>query len=276
MSRYLVIILVLFSYTGISVGKIGKALLTPFHLVMGVLIVYAVFFTKKNNKNVLLTLLVLIGYLVGVNILSFPNIRFTSILYSVIYAIEMLIVYHFLKRNALKDVLLAFRIILFSYTANLFLGNLFDIIGFHNDFISAYIRVHHTANSAIGRPMGFSSEPSYAAYILSVVFLCYNHLKKHEYSKEILQLGFVYIFSILMMKSAYGFIFVAVILLDWGIVLFKRSNLATKMTFPFIALLSAFLLIITLQNSKNETITRLHDVSAVSYTHLTLPTICSV
>ena len=87
------------------------------------------------------------AYLVGINIASFPNIRITSILYSLIYALEMLIVYHFLKKNALQEVLLAFRIILFSYAANLLLGNIFDSIGFHHDFIASYIKVHHAAGS---------------------------------------------------------------------------------------------------------------------------------
>ena len=271
MSRYFVMVMVLFSYTGISVGKIGKALLTPFHLVMGGLIGYAIFFGKKKNQNVLVTLVVLLVYILFVNVLAYPNVRPTSILYSIIYVLEMLIVYNFMKTCSVETMLFAFRIILYSYAANLFLGNVFDAVGFHNSFIGEYIRVHHATGDSAGRPMGFSSEPSYASFILSVVFLCYSHLRKHDFSKEILKMAGVYMLCILLTKSAYGFIFVGVNVLDWFIIFFKKSTPNTKPLFPFIGAVGVILLVVFIQNSENETATRLSGVGQVLFDPIYTP-----
>ena len=52
-----IILLVLLSFTGISVAQIGKAMLTPWHLCMGFMMSYGLLVSRKADKKISLRLL---------------------------------------------------------------------------------------------------------------------------------------------------------------------------------------------------------------------------
>ncbi|MFK7775922.1 MAG: hypothetical protein AB8F94_27610 [Saprospiraceae bacterium] len=87
------------SFTGISVAKIGKALLTPYHLMMGILIGIGLFYAHKINREIVVSLLILLLYMLGVNAFNIQTIKLTSVLYTVIFCFEIMILDNFIKRE---------------------------------------------------------------------------------------------------------------------------------------------------------------------------------
>lgn len=249
------------SYTGISLATIGKAMLTPFHAFMGLVMGYIFLFGKKGKYNLQVSLLALIGYIVFINVINYPNTRITSVIYTITFGVEYLILSQLLLMVDRKTVINALSIILFSYAANVMLG--FFLSSMHLDFGQGIINVHYGGAGESPRPMGFSTEPSYAAFILSVAFLAFNHLRRHKMDKLTLKIVIVYLATIIFMKSAYGFIFVAINVLDWFLIIFKTLRFNTKIIFLVSSFGVLLLMPFLLQNSSQETVVRLQTVSDV-------------
>lgn len=261
MDRLVIFLFILMSYTGVSLMKIGKAMLTPFHASMGLMIAYVFIFAKKGKYNIQVSLFALIGYIVFINVMNFPNTRVTSVIYTVTFGIEYLILYQLLLMVDKKTVIKGLTLIVFTHGINVLLGFLLSSI--HADFGQGIINVHHGVGGESGRPMGFSSEPSYAAFILSITFMAFNHLRGHKVDKLMIQMMVTYLVSIVFMKSVYGFIFVAVNGLDWFLILFKKLRFNIKVIFLLLGFGILFLVPLLLQNSNQETVVRLREVSKV-------------
>jgi hypothetical protein len=249
------------TFTGLSVGQLGKAMLTPFHLIMGIFMGFIIFFIRKGHFNLQISLLLLIGYIVLANTIIHPGSRITSVIYSVVLSFEYVIMYQLLLRVKKEIVLKAFTIIMFAYLINIFLG--FVISSAHLNIGQGIINVFYSEGDGSARPMGFSSEPSYAAFILSITFLAFNHLRGHKVDKIMWQMLIAYLLSTLLMKSAYGFIFVAVNMLDWFLFYFKRMSFNLRIVFLMAGITFLFLMPFALQNSKSESILRLQNVSSI-------------
>ena len=80
--------------------------------------------------------------------------------------------------------------------------------------------------------MGFSSEPSYAAFILAVIFMSYAYLRNHALDKRTVTMFVKIIMCIVFSKSAYGFLFIGVILLDWVVVSYKTRDKLIRNLIP--------------------------------------------
>jgi hypothetical protein len=258
-------LLLTLSYTGISVADLGKAMVTPFHLLMGFFIGYGLLVSKKSQNTTFVSLVVLLVYVLFVNILQYPAIRYTSILYTIIYGIELTILYNLMRRCRVKTIVFACEIIIYSYLANLFLGFVFDTINFRNDFVLRYIRVYYHEKIDGGRPMGFSTEPSYATYVIAVAFLCYSHLRNHAMDGATIKLFIKLILCIVFSKSAYGFIFVAVLILDWGIYFYQAGDRLLKNIYPFILSIAIAGVAVVMQTSENESVERISKFSAALF-----------
>ncbi|MBX2875005.1 MAG: hypothetical protein KTR30_22970 [Saprospiraceae bacterium] len=265
MRKLAIALLVVMTYTGISFANIGKAMLTPFHLIMGFCIGYGLILSRKNSTYTWFTLVVFLIYVVIVNIIQYPNIRYTSVVYTLVYGLETTILYNMIRRCPAGDIVFAFKLIIYSYAVNLFFGFAFDTIGFRNAFVLKYIKVYYHEGGGGGRPMGFSSEPSYAAFMLSVAFLCYAHMRDHARDKPMFKVALAYMMCILLSKSAYGFIFVAVNLMDWAIIFYKKGDAILRKLFPYLGLVAVGGLVLFIQNSSNEVASRLSNVSEVLF-----------
>ncbi|MFK7935394.1 MAG: hypothetical protein AB8G22_17905 [Saprospiraceae bacterium] len=260
--KWTIVAVVLLSWTGISVANLGKAMVTPFHLLMGAFIGYGILVSRKQQNHTFVSLVFLLAYVLFVNALQFPRIRYTSILYTVIYGVELTILYNLLRRCRADKITLAFKIIIYSYLANIFLGFVLDTLHIHSSALLRFIRIYYTEGSTSdGRPMGFSSEPSYATFIMAVAFMCYSHLRGHVRDKTTLKLFIAVILGVVFSKSAYGFVFVAVLILDWAWIFFQQGDRLLRNVFPFLLLVGLFGGLVFAQVSENESVTRIRKFS---------------
>jgi hypothetical protein len=264
MEKWTIVMLVLLSFTGINIMNIGKAMLTPFHLMMGCFIGIGMLVEFKGRFRFSFMLFLFIIYVLFINALRFPDIRYTSVLYTVIYAIEVMILYNFLRKCRPEAVLFAFELIINLYLINLFLGLVLDTLGIKIPAILQLIKVYYSVDGSGGRPMGFSSEPSYAAFILAVLLLGYSHITKHVFNKTTLLIFIKAILCIFFTKSAYGFLFFSVILLDWTIVAYKRGDFLTRNLLPLLFILVISGLGYISSRIENEALQRLIRFSSVA------------
>ncbi|MFT5253267.1 MAG: hypothetical protein ACI87N_002297 [Flavobacteriales bacterium] len=252
------------SFTGISVAKIGKALLTPYHLMMGVLIVVGLFYAHKINKEIILSLLILLLYMLGVNIFNIQTVKLTSVLYTVIFCIEMMILYNFMKASTTPVLKRALELVIILYFINVMIGFCFSLVGFHVPAIEQIIRIYHM-QSGETRPMGWSTEPSYAAFIMAMAYLAYNHLNDHELNKNVAKLTFAFILASVLMKTAFGIIYIGVCMFDWAIHLYPKFVRSIRLMYPFFGIIIVVGGSYLLSNSDLEALKRLDTVGTILF-----------
>lgn len=260
--RYLIVIFfIALSMTGISVATVGKAPLTPFHLLMGLYIGYVTLFSKKLSLGLPVTLLTLGGFFLLNNAINYPAIRLTSLVYSLAFVLEMILLYNLLKQTDKSQLEWIFRAILVMFFANILLATLALKVGHTQSLAGGLIGI--TRANEESRPCGFSSEPSYAAFIVSICFLCWNYLRNYRIDKTFYFMFSAYILSVLLLGSAYGILLTLIVALDMLRHYFKVGNLYLKVGLITSFLLLGFSVVNFVQYSENESILRLKEVSEI-------------
>ena len=260
--KYLIVILfIALSMTDISVATVGKAPLTPFHLLMALYIGYVTLFSKKSDLGLPIILVLLGGFFLVNNAMNYPAIRLTSLIYSLAFVVEMILLYNLLKQSDKGQLEWIFMVILGMFFANILLATLAMQVGHTRSLAGGLIGITETSDGS--RPCGFSSEPSYAAFIVSICFLCWNYLRNHEVDKSFYLMLIGYVISILLLGSAYGILLALIIALGWVWHYSKRMDWALK----FVVLLPFILIgrqvVDFVQYSENESIVRLREVGEI-------------
>lgn len=254
--------IILQSFTGVSVGKIGKALLTPFHLVMGVLIGVGMFYAHKVNREILVILLILLLYMLGVNFVNISSVKPTSVLYTIIFCMEAMILYNFMKSSSIPIMKRAFELIVLLYFYNVLIGTGMSLVGLRIPPLEEFIRLYYMETGDV-RPMGFSSEPSYAAFIVAMAYMAHNHLNNHKFDKSVAKLSIAYFLGSIMMKTAFGMLFIGMCLMDWAINLYPKFVRSVRLMYPFFGIIMVLVVVIIFTNSDAEAIRRLGTVGEI-------------
>lgn len=261
MERLGILALILFSFTGISLINISKAMLTPYHLIMVLVGGWFVLIGKKKNLGFLVSANCLLFYLIFSNYLSYPDIRYTSILYSVVFIIEFIIFYNLIRYCRFKAIEEGLKSIIYLYFVNICIGTILLILGIQLPAIENFIGIVRT--TAGNRPMGFSSEPSYAGFILSMTYLCYCHVSKYEFNKSTVKVTIIYFASILLLGSAYGVLLFLVTMFNWFRYFYTQFSQSLRTAFLLVVITIGGIVVPPLLSVENETIQRLAITSAV-------------
>ncbi|MFK7808012.1 MAG: hypothetical protein AB8F74_09460 [Saprospiraceae bacterium] len=259
------VMLLMLSFTGVSVAQLGKAMVTPFHLTMGFLIGYGILVSSKGDKKISVGLFLFMIYVIFVNVLQYPGIRYTSVLYTLIYGAEIMILNNLLKKCRLKTIIYTLELIINLYLINLFIGLVLDTLNLRLPGVDMFVRVYYEEGSHEGRPMGFSSEPSYAAFILSVVYLSYSYLRNHTADKRMIVLFGKIIMCIIFSKSAYGFLFIGVLILDWVVYLYRSGNPLIQNLIPLFIGIGLFGFSLVSANIENESFVRISKFTTAMF-----------
>lgn len=259
MKRLVFILLILMSFTGVSLGVIGKAMLTPFHIFMGFALVYALFYEKKTELRVQVSLLPLLLFIIISNLFIHSQVRLTSVIYTLLLAAEYLIIYRLMVGIDKQTIVKALGWIQILYFVNVSIALVCIKLGVQLPD-NSIINIYYGVSTEDTRPMGFSSEPSYAAFILAISLLAFNMLRGHRVDRYMVFISLSFVGCIVMMGSAYGFLFLGLQLLDWAIVLLKRSSINTKIALPIIGLVILMVGLPLVRNSNNTSIQRIDNL----------------
>ncbi|MCE3281636.1 MAG: hypothetical protein K0Q66_373 [Chitinophagaceae bacterium] len=196
------LLLVLFSFTEIFIMQVGKAVVTPFHLVTLALSIPVLIFAPliiKVDKRILW----LFFYLALVNLVNYRQFKLTSFIYTTVLVYEFIILYSLFASVTLSQLRRVFKVIVLLYFFNLLITTLLLKLSIYPDALSGILKAYWGM-----RPMGFSSEPSYASFIVAVAFVCYNELKYIEDKRNSLLYFVIFCLSVLLTTSAYGLFYI--------------------------------------------------------------------
>lgn len=175
----------------------------------------------------------LISYLLFVNVLNFGQARWPSLAYSILYCTFFLYIHQFGSLISREDLVKISKIIIGLFLINVVFGQL--AYYFLDQFYSINWLFQGTPSLKTGamRFQGFSSEPSYAAFVVSVALLIFIRLSRDTSRvKTIFVLSTVYL--TLSFSSVYGYILLLLVLCDW---LIREKVVDTKflviLTFAF-------------------------------------------
>ncbi len=255
------IALVLLSFTAISVGKVGKALLTPYHLMLMLLVGYVIVIDAKSRWYSFFSLNLLLVYLIFNNAVNYPNIRITSLIYSVAFILELMVLYNLVRRCPMHILRDTFKWINYFYVGNILIA--FVLILGHIQIPAIEMLIGIVRTNAGTRPSGFSSEPSYASFVLAVSLMCFNVVNQYRMDKEAIKLITATTFGIILLSSAYGMILLVLAFVD--IVRYYYASFGKDLKIIMVGSLIAVGIggFIFVQTSSNEAITRLVEMVEV-------------
>lgn len=198
------LLMVLFSFTEIPVMQIEKAVITPFHFAI-LLVSVPILLTMPGVIVLNRLILLLAGYIVLINLLHFGGIRVTSFIYTLVFFYEYIFLVSLLRFIRLEDLKKVFLVILILYFLNILITFFIIQLNLYSDTIGFIFKAYFGS-----RPMGFSSEPSYAAFIVTVAFICYNELRYATEGKNSLPALIIYVLTVALSTSSYGLLYVAI------------------------------------------------------------------
>jgi len=100
--------------------------------------------------------------------------------------------------------------------------------------------------------------------MLAVVLLSYLHLTRHLLNKDSIKLIVKVVLCVLFSKSAYGFLFIGVILLDWIFVVYRKGDVVVKNVLPLLFGLGLVGFVICSSQIENEAIQRINKFTRVA------------
>lgn len=205
MKNILILVLILFSFTGVAIATLGNTEITPFHIVSTFLL--AVGFRKYlfkpiQGKQSLWLVLLMLGVVIS-SLLQNSNVF--SILHFIYWGCIFLVFHQLFDRITTSMMIKVCKIILWSYFINILFSFLLYKIGVSN-VVSDFVFPHAIDEEGEVRFWGFSSEPSYTAIIITVAFVVLLYTKGLSSFPTKLRYLSVYILSIILIQSTYGYI----------------------------------------------------------------------
>ncbi len=202
------------SFTSLAFFKIGMAKFTVFHL-FAVLTVFALFFIALKNRKFLISVpnnyLPLFAFICAVNIYHLNEIKQSSFVYSIIILLELLLLYNVSQKLTAVEVKRILKAIFLLYFLNIFISTIlimFEI--FPTGFLGQIFQIYNFDHRI--RPYGFSDEPSYAAIILVFALFLFFKCDNFLYKKEEFKWYVCASLSILLTRSSYGYLLLALLL----------------------------------------------------------------
>lgn len=166
-------IFIALSLTGLVVLSIGSFDISPYLLALagcgGFLLLYQSYAGEKTLIGATDAVPVA-GTLLCLAALNWSGGRASSLAYSFMFLLGYVIWVNARARLTRDDVASLFRIIVFAYFVNVALAQFCQMTGWHNAMLDSFLQWQVDFRSDQVRYFGFSSEPSYAAFIVVVSF----------------------------------------------------------------------------------------------------------
>ena len=151
---------------------------------------------------------ILAGYLFFVNLINIDEARWSSLGYSILYCVFFLFLAQYQHLISKEYFQRLSKIIIYLYLINVLLAHVFF------QSLPWLFQGVDDARSGGMKYQGFSSEPSYAAFVVLVAFLIYIRCSEDtRTSKAIVLLSVIYLIK--SFSSVYGYIIFGAIVLDW-------------------------------------------------------------
>ena len=208
-----VIILVLLSFTNVSLFQIGNANFTLFHLYFSYFFVNLLRYNGINFRIPKYFYLFIINT-IFVNLINLDAIKVTSFIYTLITSVIILVLFNGLKKINKSTINKAIKVIFLVNLISVLIAHLFVYIGYEpNDFLKSFVGIYFS-NEGEFRPHAFSEEPSYASIIIVLLLVLFYRLNNSKIIKKNILWYLIGITIIFLFGSAYGLLFLFLFLIS--------------------------------------------------------------
>jgi len=243
--------LVLISFTNVIIfSDDGIAPLTPFLLITPFLLYCLVFRNGFPIKVLDIGAgLLLIAFFILSGFINYERTRWSSAAYSVIFTIFFIFVMTYKKlvtRNALRNVS---KFIVYAYFINVLLAHLFYYCTDYFFSLNWLLQGTPDLHTGAMRFQGFSSEPSYAAFVVMISLFVFLKLAKREKNDVVFTLFLISIYLLISFKSVYGYILFS---LNIFVLIFRKFTIKTFFTLFLLMILIFILALLTQVDLTND------------------------
>lgn len=153
------------------------------------------------------------GVMVALAILNLHTTKLTSLIYSVVFLTAFLMIVNGMKHVSKERFGLVLKAILILYFVNIMLAHVFIVAGISPGFLSGLFQRTLEYGTDLQRPYGFSSEPSYAAFIVTLSFYALYALGEVRGRGAMFFYGTLMLLSVIVIHSMYGYLLATAIVI---------------------------------------------------------------
>lgn len=244
----------LLSFSGLKLWEFGSGIITPFYIWGTIIILTSFFRTKgisKFQKDILLIILFLSVYYIffsGKQTTYYHYIFYLLSSYSILY----------LKYDTFSFLRIHKTLIILSFI-NIVIAYILYLLKINSPWL-LYIFQRQDYQTAMRFP-GFTTEPSYMAIMMTISILIIINLGKFTKNKKTYSFLILYIVTLLLAKTTYGFICISIVLLYYYWEKIKKITTGKKIV--FFSMLFIIILFIPSVLSNNEYYMRLEKIYTI-------------
>lgn len=206
--------LVTLAFTNIIVCTVSDMQIALGVVFMALFIAYSALSLVQANARIHTYGAIAIGlYMVAVYVYRFSDSRPSSIVYSLLFLMFFVVMMNGIRRWYTRgDLATVMQGILVAYFVNVIIAQMLQVAGLENSVTRLVFQVNTDPRYDSVRYQGFSSEPSYAAFVVIVAYVAALRMGQLSRKKNVALLAML-LYLILSFQSVYGYILIAPTLL---------------------------------------------------------------
>lgn len=200
-----VVMLVALSLTDLAFASAGGTPITAFIVVAPVCAL--VFADRWSHGIDWCRVPVVAGWMIASTLLNWGDAKLISVAYSGVFLVSFVVLMN-TQRFVTRDLfVLALKIIIVAFFVNVLASQLLELAGAPRSFLGAFFHRATDPREDVGlRYYGFSSEPSYAAFIVIACFACLRRLTPASDRRMLLGYGALVAYQLVAFQSVYGYL----------------------------------------------------------------------
>jgi len=212
MKAIAVILLVALSFSGVMVGTVKDIDLSVF-FVAWLLFVPSllVYFVAWKDDLQLHGVYVVAAFILLSTVLNLHVARLTSVAYSFIFLAAFTAMVNAWQRLPTETLVATLKVVIICYAANVAMAQLLVVAGAPDTFLGGFFGREFDYRMSVTRYFGFSSEPSYASFIVVASFYALYRLSRPMPRRELLLYSLLVLYQVYAFRSLYGYLLVAVV-----------------------------------------------------------------
>ncbi|MFH1373070.1 MAG: hypothetical protein ABII79_04675 [bacterium] len=193
--------------TAITLMTIGEVPVSIFLLVsVPALTLAAIYFFIWRGRVKLFGVWVIAAYICLSSLINLHDAKLTSVIYSGIFLLTFLVLMNCRRYLPVETFSRTLRAVIILYFANVVISQVLVMTGAADDVLGNIFHRLYDERIGVVRYYGFSSEPSYAAFVVLVSFLGWYSLPGAASRRQLLLYSALVLYQVVAFSSIYGYL----------------------------------------------------------------------
>lgn len=227
-----VVLLVALSFTDLAFASAGGTPVTAFLVVAPVC---ALLFVDRWTHGIQWCRVpVIAGWMAASTLINWGDAKLVSVAYSGVFLVAYVMMMNTQRFVTRELFAAALKLIIIAFFVNVLASQLLELAGAPRSFLAAIFHRATDPREDVGlRYYGFSSEPSYAAFIVIACFACLRRLAPTSERRMLLRYGALVAYQLVAFQSVYGY------LLGLALAVAELRRSLSRRTFVWVVALGA-------------------------------------